>query len=365
MQWYEQIIEQFSSPWAKFLAAAGVGLILGLIAATILKVIEVRSTRPLIKNSAARTRSFAFVIGIVIGLKFGINAFDLGPATLAQVQSGFTFAIFLLATWGLNHIYDSIHETMLTPWGQRKDNANLVQVGGTVARLLIWLLGIITGLNNAGYNVTSVLAGLGIGGLAFALAAQDTVANIFGGVVVLTQSPFRVGDRIEVNGTDGWVNTIGMRSTVIDTWLGHRVTLPNKMFTESAVVNIDARSKYWEELRLKLRHDCTTAQIERAMELVTGIIAADDRIYDSSWVGVGKIGEGFIEIEVWYGTLRFESSDKSEEFPNEYAKVLGVKSEFHMSLLRGLEEAKIPLATQIQGIILHKEAEMGQSGSRF
>ncbi|GEM_PF-5515926 len=363
MQFFEQISTQFTSPWARFLASAGLGLLLGLFAAAALKVVEARSSRAVVKSGAMRLRSFAFVIGIALGLKFGLNAFEINPATLHQLDNGFTLALFLLATWALNHMYDAVHEAVLTPWGQRKDNASLVQVGGTIAHVLIWVVGLVSGLNSTGYDVTSVLAGLGLGGLAFALAAQDTVANIFGGVVVLTQNPFRVGDKIEVQGTTGWVNSIGIRSTIIDTWKGYKVTLPNKVFTDSAVINIDTRTEYWENMQLKLRYDCTVEQIERTTEILYSIISDNDNIYDKSWVGVCNIGEGFIEIEVWYGTLVWKPAE-SETYFNFYAKQLGVKNDFHIALLRALEAEAIPLATPVQGVFLHKE-ESGTGSSRF
>lgn len=362
MELFEQISAQFSSPIAQFGAAAGVGAVLGLLAAAVLKLIESRSSRPVIQEIAKRTRSLAFVIGIIVGLRFGLNAFEIEEATLAQLQNGFTLAIFLLATWAANLIYDSFHEAILVPWGQRKDNSTLVQVGQTIAHVLLWLLGGISGLNSTGYDVTSVLAGLGIGGLAFALAAQDTVANIFGGVVVLTQSPFRVGDKIEVNGITGWVNNIGIRSTVIDTWKGYKVTMPNKVFTDSHVINIDTRTEYWENMQLKLRHDATTEQIQTTTEMIYAIIADNENLFSKAWVGVCNIGEGFVEIEVWYGTLVWKP-EESEKYFNFYAKQLGVKHDFHMSVLRGLEAAGIPLATPVQGIFLHEQRST--AGSRF
>ena len=80
-------------------------------------------------------------------------------------------------------------------------------------RSAVWALGVIMALKNAGQDVGALLAGLGIGGLALAMAAKDFVSNIFGGITVFVDKPFRVGDRIQISGYDGNIEEIGIRFT--------------------------------------------------------------------------------------------------------------------------------------------------------
>ena len=87
-------------------------------------------------------------------------------------------------------------------------------------------------MTNAGYDVGALLAGVGIGGLALAMAAKDFVANIFGGITIFVDKPFTVGDRVKVNGIDGVVKEIGIRSTRIQTLENRLVTIPNHQFTD-------------------------------------------------------------------------------------------------------------------------------------
>lgn len=98
----------------------------------------------------------------------------------------------------------------------------------------------IVALNNAGYDVGALIAGLGIGGLALAMAARDTVSNVFGGFTIFTDRPFTLNDRIKVSGFDGTVDEIGIRSTRLRTLAGTLVTIPNSTFSESAVENVSA-----------------------------------------------------------------------------------------------------------------------------
>ena len=100
----------------------------------------------------------------------------------------------------------------------------------TVAALLV--------LQNAGYNVAGLLAGLGIGGLAVALAAKETLANLFGSIALLMDRTFQVGDRIKQGDVDGVVEKIGLRSTRVRTKEGYIVSIPNQLMTNAAVTNM-------------------------------------------------------------------------------------------------------------------------------
>lgn len=100
----------------------------------------------------------------------------------------------------------------------------------TIAALLV--------LQNAGYNVAGLLAGLGIGGLAVALAAKETLANLFGSIALLMDRTFQVGDRIKQGDVEGVVEKIGLRSTRVRTAEGYAVTIPNQLITNAPVTNM-------------------------------------------------------------------------------------------------------------------------------
>ena len=352
--WQNWMDDNLSSPWIHLAIALVLGMLAGFIAAGILQRLGKRSKRKLITGVANNLRSVAFVICTLIGINFGLQAFDFRPATLLKIGNSFTFAIFLLATWALTNIYASIHEQLITPWAKKTENTSLADVGHTVVNILIWLIGLISGLSSAGFDVAAVLAGLGIGGLAIALAAQDAVANIFGGVVILTQAPFKVGNKITITGTTGWVTNIGIRATTIMNWYGHILTFPNKIFTNNPVANVDARTEYWEELPLKLRHDTTLAQVKTTIARVEKILTDHKHLRDNIWVGVCKFGDGYIEIEVWYGIISYLVEGGDADFPNEYAKILSVKSEIHLQILGALEEEGIRLATPVATHVQHQ-----------
>ena len=104
------------------------------------------------------------------------------------------------------------------PISEKSDSSfdnQLIPVIQKGVRSIIWILGIIIGLDNIGFDITAMIAGLGIGGLALALAAQDSVKNIFAGIMIFLDKPFRIKDRIQVDGFDGIVEDVGLRLSLI------------------------------------------------------------------------------------------------------------------------------------------------------
>ncbi len=103
------------------------------------------------------------------------------------------------------------------------------------------IVGLLLVLQNFGFNVFSIIAGLGIGGLAIALAAQDTAANVFGSITIILDRPFQVGDLVRVGDTEGIVEDVGFRSTRIRTGYGSVVSIPNAMMAKEKIDNLGAR----------------------------------------------------------------------------------------------------------------------------
>lgn len=354
-------IQIFDNAWFQFALISALGLVVGLFISTVMAGISRRTNRAILSKSAEQLRSVTFVVSFLVGVSLGLEAFELGEAARTSIDKIFKIVIYVLVTWGVVRIYDVVHQVVLVPWGQRRDNKPVIDVLRIFALLTIWSLGILSALNSAGYQVSAILAGLGIGGLAFALAAQDAIANVFGGFVILAQSPFKVGDQITIGDTNGWVLNIGLRSTLVQSWLGHHITIPNKKFTDSAIINVDARDIYWEEMRIRLHHENSLQSVERSVELVKEVLNAHDDLGSTKWVGISAINDGCAELEAWFGIEKF--AGKSDTFPNEYMKILGTKSSVHLKVLRALEDGGIRLALpterQIVGPAANTPAAVG------
>jgi MscS family membrane protein len=121
--------------------------------------------------------------------------------------------------------------------------------------------------------LTSVIAGLGVGGLAIALAGQDTIRNFFGSLVILGDKPFEIGDRIVLDGHDGPVESVGFRSTRIRTLEGHLVTVPNAEMVNKTVQNIGKRPYIKRFANITITYDTPPEKVRRAVEIIKDILA--------------------------------------------------------------------------------------------
>jgi MscS family membrane protein len=157
-------------------------------------------------------------------------------------------------------------------------------------------MAVVIGLNNAGYDVGALIAGLGIGGLAFALAAQDSVANLFGGLTVFFDKPFTINDRIKISGFDGFVTEVGIRSTRVKTLAGRIVTIPNKEFTASIVENVSSEPSRKVVQTLGLTYDMDDCKVERAIQVLTDIHAENVETTEDNVITFNAFGDFSLNI---------------------------------------------------------------------
>jgi MscS family membrane protein len=164
----------------------------------------------------------------------------------------------------------------LDRFAQREDNmldSTFVQMMRLIARVVVIVIGAIYLLRAfSGKPLSALLAGLGIGGLAVALAAQDTLKNFFGSIMIMLDKPFNVGQRVLVEGIDGVVENIGFRSTRVRTLTGHLVTVPNEKMAANSVENIGRRPSIRRLTNITITYDTPPDKVERALEIIREIL---------------------------------------------------------------------------------------------
>jgi len=145
-------------------------------------------------------------------------------------------------------------------------------VGKTLRLFIIIIAGIIIIQNLTGLKIGPLLASLGIGGLAVALAAKDSIANFFGTLTILFDKPFQVGQRITIDKYDGTVENVGFRSTQIRTLTGHLVTIPNEKLVNSSVENIGERPHIRWLTNIGITYDTPPDKVEKAVQIIREIL---------------------------------------------------------------------------------------------
>lgn len=176
----------------------------------------------------------------------------------------------------------------------------LVPLVSKSLKLFVSVIGGIFILQNLSINVGSLLAGLGLGGLAFALAAKDTVANFFGSVMIFVDKPFQIGDWVVIGNTEGIVEEVGFRTSRVRTFYNSLVTVPNSLVTNAVVDNYGARRYRRYTTNLSVTYDTPPEKMQAFCEGIRAIIAAmPDMRKDYYLVEFKEFGDSGLVIMVY------------------------------------------------------------------
>jgi MscS family membrane protein len=212
-------------------------------------------------------------------------------------------------------------------------------------KVLIFLLGFISLLYNFGVNVTAFIASLGLGGLAFALAAKDTVANLFGSVAIMVDGSIKVGDWIEVNDIEGIVEDIGMRTTKIRKFDKALVAVPNNQIANSNIINYSRRRVRRIKMTIGVTYDTTKTQIENILKDIKNMLLNHPEI-DKNHDPVVRFYEfGASELVIFIYT--FTNTPKWREY-------LRIKESVNLKIMDIIEKNGASFAFPSQSIYLEK-----------
>jgi MscS family membrane protein len=282
---------------------------------------------------------------VLFGIWLGVGTLTLSPNISEWVAKIFHVAIAIVVGWLLSRLFDSAYQNILVPIASKTDtdlDDQLLPIVRRGSRTIIWTLAIIVGLNNAGYNIGALLAGLGIGGLALAMAAKDTVSNMFGGFTIFYDQPFKLNERIKINGIDGIVEEIGLRSTRIRTLEGRLVTIPNATFSGSPVENVSREPTRKKVVTLGLTYDMTADHVEKAMAILKEVAAANEGVEEEPKLGFNSFGDFSLNILLIY-------------YIKKDADILGTETAMNLAILRQFTDAGLDFAFPTQTVLVNQQ----------
>lgn len=275
------------------------------------------------------------IFGLTIfGLWYGFHQLWFPENINTWINNVYHVLIAITVTWLLARFVDAIIREYLVPLTEKTESDmddQLIPVVRKGLRSVIWILGIIVALNNAGYDVAALIAGLGIGGIALAMAAKDTIANIFGGITVFTDKPFTINDRVKIGGFDGNITEIGIRSTRLKTLEGRIVTIPNSKFTDGMVENVSLEPWRKVVLNLGLVYETPAAKIEEAMQILKDIARDNANLEEAPVVSFNQFGESSLGIIFIY-------------YIKKGADIMMTQSEVNLSILKQFEAHGLEMA---------------------
>jgi len=287
------------------------------------------------------------ILLIFIGLSIAIYILQLPEAVMIIWRRIFKIVVICLVANGLINIVDPKSE--IAKKLRKKDASNKDKtVANFTGRILKYIIYIFAGffiITELGYNVSGLVAGLGIGGAIVALAAQDFVKGLISGMSILSDKPFLVGDWIEVGTEQGTVIDISFRSTKIKTSNNTIVTLPNSAITETSVINWSRLKQRRYELNLKLPLETNSDVMETIVNRIRFVLQANEKVVpDTVQVHFNTIDESGNNIIIYLYT---EVVD--------YAKFLEFRQEINSQILKVLESENVKLAYPGQNIYVMNE----------
>ena len=247
------------------------------------------------------------VIAFIVLLHIGLTFFQWPPPLSTYLSRG----MILVVAAALTYLAIKMVNLFLDLWRQRvaheterKFNDQLFSIIRKSLNAFIIIVAILVTAQNVGINITAAITSLSIGGLAVGLAAQDTLANLFGAIAVFADKPFRVGDQIKLADTEGTVESVGMRSTRLRNPEGNLVAIPNKTVGNSTITNLSRRANIKTVMNLTLVPNLPGEKIQRALTLLDEIYRRH-RMTEDVWISFNQFAGAKINIMIihwWKGT---------------------------------------------------------------
>jgi len=221
-------------------------------------------------------------------------------------------------------------------------DAKLYPVIRRVVLIIIWFLGIVTALHSVGLQLTALLSTLGIGGIAFALAAQDTIKNMFGGFTIFSDKPFSIGDVVRIGTNEGEVIDIGLRSTRILNYDKRVITLPNFSVMDSFIINISSEHGRRIVMEIGLTYDTSYEKMQEAMRILKELPKQISEMKDKGIVtSLTDFAESSLVITFIY-------------FIQKGANIFETRSKVNMEILRTFNQAGLSFAFPTRTVVLEK-----------
>ena len=286
---------------------------------------------------------------ILLGIWIAIHRLVYPDSFVKVVDNAYSILIVLDITWFFGRLFSSLLQIY---WGKQSNGqANkMMPIIKRTILVIVWLIGIVMALSNVGVNISALLGTLGIGGIAFALAAQDTVKNVFGAFTILTDKPFSIGDTIRVDSYEGTVVDVGVRSTKIMNYDKRIITFPNYKITDTSIVNISSEPMRRVVLNLGLTYDTTSEKMKEALELLKSIPKRVENVSSnpSDIVAVfTEYSDSALVIMYIY-------------FIEKQGDILGVTSNMNMEILAAFNKAGLNLAFPTRTVYIQKDESLKQ-----
>lgn len=347
--------------WGNSLETWGISILFIVGAIVIVKLISLISKKflkPLVTRTTNRLddviyysleEPIKFAI-ILLGIWIAIHRLVYPDNFVKVVDNAYGILIVLNITWIFARLSGGLLQVY---WGHRAKGqaTKMMPIIKRTILVVVWIIGIVMALSNVGVNISALLGTLGIGGIAFALAAQDTVKNIFGAFTILTDKPFSIGDTIRIDSFEGTIVDVGVRSTKMMDYDKRIITIPNYKITDASIINISSEPMRRVVLKLGLTYNTAPEKMKEALEILRGLPAKVKDASSNPSDAVANFSDYTDSALVI--TFMFYIEKQGD--------ILGVASEMNMAILAAFNEAGLEFAFPTRTVYIQNDEESAQN----
>lgn len=343
--------------WGNSLENWGISILIIVGAIVIVKLFGLLS-RKVIKPFTTRTKNhlddviyyslespIKFAV-MLLGIWIAIHRLIYPDNFVKMVDNAYRILIVLNITWVFARLCSGLLQIY---WGKRADGQinKMMPIIKRTILVVVWIIGIVMALSNIGVNISALLGTLGIGGIAFALAAQDTVKNVFGAFTILTDKPFSIGDTIRVDSFEGTIIDVGVRSTKMMNYDQRIITFPNYKITDANIINISSEPKRRVVLNLGLTYDTTPEKMKEALKILKELPQKIENVSPKP-SDVVAVFSGYEDsaLTIMYIYYIEKQGD-----------VLGVPSNMNLAILSSFNEAGLEFAFPTRTVYVQKDEQ--------
>jgi len=286
--------------------------------------------------------SFIFII---IGFNAFLSMLDIhSPLTQKLSKSLVVFDIFWLI-YLLIDLFKSAFSFFTKHYSQTLSQ-EISKFITRIFKIVVIAVGIMSLLQVWNINVSGFVASLGLGGLAFALAAKDAAANIFGSIAIIADKAISVGEWIEVDGVEGTVIDLGMRTTKIRSFENAIITMPNQIIANSKIVNYSRRKERRIKERIGLTYDTSNEQMTKILSEIKSMLKANAGVAQNSTMIVNfeRFDDSSLTIFLYF----FANTANWQEY-------LNIKEELNLNIIKIVEDNLASFAFPSQTIYIEKD----------
>ena len=247
-------------------------------------------------------------------------------------------------------IAQKFFEYSLLKWAERseggmKKNATAVNAIKMVGKMVLWVLGVLLVLSNLGFNVSTLIASFGIGGVAVAFALQNILSDLFSSFTIYFDKPFEIGDSITIGQHRGTVKKIGLKSTRIETLQGEELVVSNNELTTTRIQNFKKMTKRRISFSLGVTYDTTSTQLKKIPKIIEKILSKIE-VAELNRVHFSTFGDFSLQFDIVY---YLNSKD--------YAVYMDTQQQINLEIKEQFEKEKIEMAFPTQTIYVEKQGK--------